>query len=99
VVKLKVRKCGNSLGVILSKDVVSRLQTGDGEPLFLIESAEGGNKRTGFVAGILFLELNGYRFTARKREAARAVLELASGNLDKAGYTTFLCANSLPEKK
>ena len=23
-----------------------------------------GNKRTGFVVGILFLELNGYRFTA-----------------------------------
>jgi len=58
-----------------------------------------GNKRTGFVVGILFLELNGYRFAASEEEAARAVLELASGNLDEAGYTAFLCANSSPPKK
>ena len=58
-----------------------------------------GNKRTGFVVGILFLELNGYRFAASEEEAARAVLELASGNLDEAGYTGFLSANSSPTKK
>ena len=58
-----------------------------------------GNKPTGFVVGILFLELNGYRFAASEEEAARAVLELASGNLDEAGYTAFLRANSLPAKK
>jgi len=58
-----------------------------------------GNKRTGFVVGILFLELNGYRFAAREEEAARAILELASGNLDEAGYTAFLRANSSPTKK
>lgn len=32
-----------------------------------------GNKRTGFVIGILFLELNGYRFHAGEEEAAEAV--------------------------
>jgi len=53
-----------------------------------------GNKRTGFVVGILFLELNGYRFTASEADAAQAVLELAAGALDKAGYTNFLRANS-----
>jgi death on curing protein len=58
-----------------------------------------GNKRTGFVVGILFLELNGYRFAASQEEAARAVLELASGNLDEVGYAAFLCASSAPEKK
>jgi death-on-curing protein len=58
-----------------------------------------GNKRTGFVVGILFLELNGYRFAASEEEAARAVLELASGNLDEAGYRAFLSANSSPAKK
>ena len=58
-----------------------------------------GNKRTGFVVGILFLELNGYRFAASEEEAARAVLELASGHLDEAGYTAFLRANSSPAKK
>ena len=58
-----------------------------------------GNKRTGFVVGILFLELNGYTFAASEEEAARAVLELTSGNLDEAGYAAFLRANSLRGKK
>ena len=52
-----------------------------------------GNKRTGFVVGILFLELNGYRFTASEEDAANAVLELAAGNLDEAGYSAFLRSN------
>ena len=58
-----------------------------------------GNKRTGFVVGILFLELNGYRFAASEQEAARAALELDSGDLDEVGYTAFLRANSSAEKK
>jgi death-on-curing protein len=36
-----------------------------------------GNKRTGLVVGVLFLELNGYRFTASEEAAAQAVIELA----------------------
>ena len=40
-----------------------------------------GNKRTGFVVGILFLELNGYRFTATQESAAQAVIALAAGTL------------------
>ena len=58
-----------------------------------------GNKRTGFVVGILFLEFNGYTFAAREEEAARAAVELASGNLDEAGYAAFLRANSSRGKK
>ncbi len=53
-----------------------------------------GNKRTGFVVGILFLELNGYQFTATQETATQAVLELASGVLDESGYTSFLRANT-----
>ncbi len=41
MVELKVRKFGNSLGVILPKEVISRLQTGDGKKLFLVEGADG----------------------------------------------------------
>ncbi len=52
-----------------------------------------GNKRTGFVVGILFLELNGYRFTASEEDAVQAVLNLAAGTLDEPGYTAFLRAN------
>ena len=53
-----------------------------------------GNKRTGFVVGILFLELNGYRFTATQESAAQAVIELVAGTLDEAGYASFLRANT-----
>ena len=52
-----------------------------------------GNKRTGFVAGVLFLELNGYRFTATEAAAAEAVLALAAGRWDEASYTAFLREN------
>lgn len=58
-----------------------------------------GNMRTGFVMGILFLELDGYRFTAREEDAAQAVLGLASGNLDETGYSSFLRGNVRATKK
>jgi death-on-curing protein len=58
-----------------------------------------GNKRTGFVVGILFLELNGYRFVASEEAAAQAVLELAARNLDEAGYGAFLRANVRRQKR
>jgi death-on-curing protein len=58
-----------------------------------------GNKRTGFVVGILFLELNGYRFTATEEDAAQAVLKLAAGTLDEAGYSGFLRGNVARRKK
>jgi death on curing protein len=58
-----------------------------------------GNKRTGFVVGILFLELNRCRFTASEEDAAKAVLELAAGNFDEAGYAAFLRANVKRGKK
>lgn len=53
----------------------------------------GGNKRVGFVVGIRFLELDGYTFAASEADAAQAVLELAAGTLDEAGYVRFLRAN------
>ena len=53
-----------------------------------------GNKRTEFLIGILFLELNGYRFTANEEDAANAVLALAAGGLDEIAYADFLRANA-----
>jgi len=55
-----------------------------------------GNKRTGFVVGVLFLELNGYRFTASEEDAAQAVLELAAGTIDEARFSDFIRANVEP---
>lgn len=53
-----------------------------------------GNKRTGFLVGVLFLELNGFRFAADEGAATRAVIELAAGTLDAGGYAAFLRANA-----
>ena len=53
-----------------------------------------GNKRTGFVVGVLFLELNGYRLTASEEDATQVVLGLAAGTLDEAGFAAWLRANA-----
>ena len=50
MVELKVRKFGNSLGVVLPKEVINRLHTGDG-PLFLIEGPDGGYQLTPYDPG------------------------------------------------
>ena len=52
-----------------------------------------GNKRAGFVVGVLFLELNGQDFVASEAEAAVAVLELAAGTLDQSGFAAWLRDN------
>jgi len=46
MVQLKVRKFGNSLGVVLPKEVIHRLQTRDGERLFLVEGPDGDYRLT-----------------------------------------------------
>lgn len=38
---LKVRKVGNSLGVILPKEILDRLAVGDGDSLELVETETG----------------------------------------------------------
>ena len=58
-----------------------------------------GNKRTGFVLGILFLEMNGVQFTSSEEDAARAVLDLAAGKMDEAEYSAFLRVNTARGKR
>lgn len=53
-----------------------------------------GNKRAGFVAGVLFLELNGFRFIASEEDATQAVLSLAAGTMDENAYTEWMRAKS-----
>ena len=53
-----------------------------------------GNKRTGFIVGILFLELNGYRFNATEEDAAQAVLSLAAGTMTELAFAQFLRDNA-----
>jgi len=53
-----------------------------------------GNKRTGFVIGVLFLELHGFDFKASEADATQAVMALASGTLNEAAYTAWLRENA-----
>ena len=53
-----------------------------------------GNKRTGFVMGILFLELNGYVFKASEEDATQAVMGLDAGTIDETAYETWLRTNA-----
>ena len=48
MVALKVRKVGNSLGVVLPKEVISRLRTGEGEDVFLLEGPNNTYRITPF---------------------------------------------------
>jgi death-on-curing protein len=52
-----------------------------------------GNKRTAFVVGVLFLEINGHRFGASEEDATQAVLGLANGTIDEASFVRWLRAN------
>jgi putative addiction module antidote len=51
MVEVKVRKFGNSLGVVLPKEVINRLHIGVGEPLFLIEGPDGSYQLTSYDPG------------------------------------------------
>jgi hypothetical protein len=53
----------------------------------LVVPSVNGNKRTSFAVGVLFLELNGYRFTASEEAAAQGCLSRL------AGFCEFLRAN------
>jgi putative addiction module antidote len=48
MVEVKVRKFGNSLGVILPREVLARLQSGEGGKLFLIEAPGGDFRLTSY---------------------------------------------------
>lgn len=41
VTTLKVRKIGNSLGVILPSELLEALQVGEGDKVFLVKESEG----------------------------------------------------------
>jgi len=51
------------------------------------------NERTGFLIGVLFLELNGFEFNASEEDATQAVTSLAAGTVDEAGYLAWLREN------
>mgnify|MGYP000956216921 CR=1 FL=1 len=46
VLEVKIRKLGNSIGIILPKDVLGRLNVKSGDTLFLTETTESGYRLT-----------------------------------------------------
>ena len=54
-----------------------------------------GNKRTGFLAGAAFLELNGDRLVAAEIDATRTVLGVAAGEISEAQLAEWFRANTL----
>ena len=53
-----------------------------------------GNKRVGFAAALVFLEINGRRFHASEADATIQTLALAAGAVNEVAYATWLKANS-----
>ncbi len=53
-----------------------------------------GNKRTGFIAAIVFLELNGCHFQASEVDATLQTFALAAGELSEAAFAEWLKLNS-----
>lgn len=46
MIELKIRKIGNSLGVVLPKEALGRLHSGAGDRVFLVEVPDGGYRLT-----------------------------------------------------
>ena len=53
-----------------------------------------GNKRTGFMLAVTFLELNGMVFTAIEESVVQYTLGLASGGIKEPKYAAWLKAHS-----
>ena len=48
MLELKVRKIGNSLGVVLPKESLARLRVNEGETLYFTETADGSYRLSGY---------------------------------------------------
>ncbi len=58
-----------------------------------------GNKRAGFLAASIFLERNGRPLIADAAHAAVAVLDLAAGRMDEAGFAEWLRDDTRPSRR
>ena len=58
-----------------------------------------GNKRTGFMMGAGFLELNGREFSAAEADAVIRTLALAAGEITEEEYAAWLESNSKKRSK
>ncbi len=73
MIELKVRKFGNSLGVVLPKEVVRHLETRDGGVVYLTETAEGGYRLTPYDPGFEAKMAKAEGIVERYRNTLRAL--------------------------
>ena len=58
-----------------------------------------GNKRTGFLAAYVFLDLNGWELKATEADAVTVVTSLAVGELDETSFSAWIKKNSVKHPK
>lgn len=46
VLELKLRKVGNSIGIVLPKEALARLNADEGDAIYLTEATDGGFRMT-----------------------------------------------------
>lgn len=73
MVTLKVRKVGNSLGLVLPKEVVSHLRTGEGRDVFLLEGPNNTYRLTPFDPAFEKKMAKAEEIMARYRNTLRAL--------------------------
>lgn len=56
-----------------------------------------GNKRTGLLAGRVFLALNGYRFAPNEAQTVLTILAAAAGETDELTLAKWFADNSTPK--
>jgi len=66
VIELKLRKVGNSVGIVLPKEALARLNAGEGDTLALTEAPEGGFRIT--------LTTEGAKHFSKQMKAAEKVI-------------------------
>jgi len=71
VLELKLRKVGNSVGLVLPKEALAHLNAAEGDPVYLTESAEGGFRLTASDPGFADRMKVAERLSRRYRRALR----------------------------
>ncbi len=70
---LKVRRVGNSLGVVLPKEVLSRLNLRDGDQIFLTDAPDGSYRLTPYDPEFAKQVKIGKKLMAQYRNALRTL--------------------------
>lgn len=75
VLELKLRKVGNSVGLVLPKEALARLNADEGDPVYLTETTDGGFRLTAnnpeFAAKMKVAERLSRRYRNALKDLAR----------------------------